>query len=63
MKKDYQFGDILTYISPLCPKHLSRCVFIRDDSGLAVVMFKHAEWAARVNYAHLCRPYTLDYDK
>ena len=50
----YQFGDLLYYTSPL-NLHKTRCVYVRDDAGKAVVLFMHAEFVARVNYAYLKR--------
>lgn len=49
----YQFGDKLMYLSPKVEGLETPCVFIRDDQGQAVIFFKHAEWAARVNYRFL----------
>lgn len=48
----YKFGDLLYYTSPQKP-HRTRCVYVRDDAGKAVVLFMHAEFVARVNYAYL----------
>lgn len=48
----YKFGDLLYYTSPQKP-HKTRCVYVRDDAGKAVVLFIHAEFVARVNYAYL----------
>lgn len=53
--KTYKFGDILKYTSPYCPSLESPCVFIRDDGGLAVILFRNAEWVARVNYLFLSK--------
>ncbi len=52
---NFSFGDRLIYISPKNPDLKTRCAFIRDDGGRAVVMFIHAEWAARVNYRYLSK--------
>lgn len=51
----YMFGDVVIYTSPKDPNTKKPCVFIRDDSGWAVVMFQHAEWVARVNYLYLSK--------
>lgn len=51
----FSFGDRLIYTSPQNPELKTRCAFIRDDSGKAVVMFINAEWAARVNYCNLSK--------
>lgn len=48
----YKFGDLLYYTSPQKP-HRTRCVYVRDDAGKAVVLFRHAEFVARVNYVYL----------
>lgn len=48
----YKFGDLLYYTSQQKP-HRTRCVYVRDDAGKAVVLFRHAEFVARVNYAYL----------
>ena len=64
----YQFGDLLYYTSPL-NLHKTRCVYVRDDAGKAVVLFMHAEFVARVNYAYLStsketdqmKTYTIEY--
>lgn len=40
---------------PQNPELKTRCAFIRDDNGKAVVMFINAEWAARVNYCYLSK--------
>lgn len=50
--KLYKFGDLLYYTSPQ-KLHRTRCVYVREDAGKAVVLFKHAEFVARVNYAYL----------
>ena len=50
--KPYKFGDLLYYTSPQKP-HRTRCVYVREDAGKAVVLFKHAEFVARVNYVYL----------
>ncbi len=49
----YDFGEKLLYVSPKVNGLKTPCLFIRDDNGKAVVMFQHAEWAARVNYRQL----------
>lgn len=51
----YTFGDILMYTSPQNPDRKTPCVFIRDEAGRAVVCFRRAEWAARVNYQFLSK--------
>lgn len=51
----FSFGDRLIYTSPQNPELKTRCAFIRDDNGKAVVMFINAEWAARVNYCYLSK--------
>lgn len=48
----YKFGDLLYYTSPQKPLR-TRCVFVRDDDGKAVILFEHAEFVARVNYVYL----------
>ena len=53
--QDYQFGDKLRYISPFVQGLESPCIFVRDDQGKAVVIFRHAEWVAHVNYHLLFR--------
>lgn len=50
--KGISFGSELNYISPI-DKHKTPCLYIRDDNGKAVVFFKNAEWAARVQYSQL----------
>ena len=50
--KPYKFGDLLYYTSPQKPRR-TRCVYVREDAGKAVVLFKHAEFVARVNYVYL----------
>lgn len=40
------------YVSPVNGAK-TRCLYIRDDHGKAVVFFEHAEWAARVGYDQL----------
>lgn len=50
---EYHFGDKVLYCSPIKDDLKTECIFIRDDNGKAVVMFRHAEWAARVNYSRL----------
>ena len=50
--KPYKFGDLLYYTSPQKPRR-TRCVYVREDAGKAVVLFKHAEFVARVNYSYL----------
>ena len=52
-QKDYKFGDMLLYVSPMIENLETPCVFIRDDNGKAVIMFRNAEWSARVNYRFL----------
>lgn len=47
-----QFGDTVYYISPQ-NGNKTKCIFIRDDDGKAVVMFENAEFAARVLYKQL----------
>lgn len=51
----FEFGDKLIYTSPQKSDLKTPCVFLRDDNGKAVVMFSHAEWAARVNYLCLSK--------
>jgi hypothetical protein len=69
----YKFGDHLIY-TPLfkTPMKGTGCLYIRDDDGLAVVLFENAEWVARVNYSNLRADYNNyllnkdsedDYDK
>ncbi len=63
----YKFGDHLIY-TPLfkTPMKGTCCLYIRDDDGLAVVLFENAEWVARVNYSNLRPDYKDsgdDYDK
>lgn len=41
------FGDKIFYTSPMNGK-TTPCVFLREECGKIVVMFKNAEWAARV---------------
>lgn len=50
---NYKFGDKLKYISPMIDNFKTPCVYLRDDNGKAVIMFRNAEWCARVNYRHL----------
>lgn len=49
------FGDVIAYSPPQRNCNKIPCVYIRDDNGKAVVFFKRAEWAARVNYENLTR--------
>lgn len=51
----FNFGDKLIYTSPQKSDLRTPCIFLRDDNERAVVMFSHAEWAARVNYSCLSR--------
>lgn len=51
----YRFGDLLYYTSPMKPQLRTRCVFVRNDDGKAVILFEHAEFVARVNYKYLSR--------
>ncbi len=53
MMEKFEFGDKLVYTSPQSSDLKTPCVFLRDDNGKAVVMFSHAERAARVNYRFL----------
>ena len=46
------FGSLMYYVSPVNGAK-TRCLYIRDDHGKAVVFFEHAEWAARVGYDQL----------
>ena len=55
-KTDYYFGQRLNYKSQRLEGLTTPCIFIRDDNGKAVIMFKHAEFVARANY-HLLSPY------
>lgn len=48
------FGTLLYYVSPQ-DGHKTICAYVRDDGGKAVVIFKHAEWVARVNKIYLER--------
>ena len=50
---EYKFGDKLIYISPIVENLETPCLFIRDDNDKAVVIFRNAEWCARVNYRFL----------
>lgn len=49
----FEFGDNLLYTSSQKQELKTPCVFIRDDNGKAVIIFKNAEWVARVNYNFL----------
>ena len=60
--KPYKFGDLLYYTSPQKPRR-TRCVYVREDAGKAVVLFKHAEFVARVNYVYLSSDKQEDSDK
>ena len=60
--KPYKFGDLLYYTSPQKPRR-TRCVYVREDAGKAVVLFKHAEFVARVNYVYLSSDKQEDSEK
>lgn len=47
---ELKFGDKLKYASPIVQGLETPCIYLRDDNGKAVVIFKDAEWVARVNY-------------
>lgn len=47
---ELKFGDKLKYASPFVHGLETPCIYLRDDNGKAVVIFKDAEWVARVNY-------------
>lgn len=49
----YKFCDILNYKSPIKKGLKTKCVFIRKEGHKAVVMFAHAEFAARVGFCQL----------
>lgn len=46
------FGKNICYRSPI-DGHLTKCVYIRNEGQKAVIMFRHAERVARVNYEDL----------
>lgn len=50
------FGALLVYYSPK-DAHKTRCVYVRDEMGCAVVLFEHANEVACVEYDQLewCR--------
>ena len=48
------FGELLCYISPI-DEHETKCVYLREENGRAVVMFENAEKVARVEFADLAR--------
>ena len=52
MLKNLYFGAELDYRSPM-DGHLTRCIYIREENGRAVVMFQHAERVARVDFEQL----------
>ena len=50
MKMVYEFGDKIYYKSPKVDGLYTPCIFLRyDECGCAVIIFKNAEWTARVN--------------
>lgn len=52
MLQGLYFGALLFYRSPV-DEHKTRCVYVRDDNGRAVVVFRNAEYVARVDYKQL----------
>lgn len=56
----FPFGSLMYYVSPVNGAK-TRCLYIRDDHGKAVVFFEHAEWAARVGYDQLEKNVCLNF--
>jgi hypothetical protein len=48
-EREWQFGDMMVYKSPMREELETPCVFLRYEGDKAVVMFKNAESCARVD--------------